>query len=94
MTVNQPYLPAERCSREVMALDAGKDLQAHFTALARLVEEQPDDPLILWMAAVQISRMRPGYHTPNLMTTRPLSTLRDFTVPRRRACLGSFGLRR
>lgn len=42
-----------RAARLILSLDGRREVGRNFAALRGLVEERPDDPLLLWMAGVQ-----------------------------------------
>ena len=41
------------CAGQIAALDAGQNVNTHFVALRTLVQENPNDPIPLWLLAVQ-----------------------------------------
>ncbi len=48
-----PGSPEGRCTAAILALDSGRDLEANFKTLLELVKANAQDPLIVWMLAVQ-----------------------------------------
>lgn len=53
IAASAPQTPEGRCAAIMANIDSKSDVQAQFLALERLVEENPTDALIVWMAAVQ-----------------------------------------
>ncbi len=53
-----PQTAQGRCAAHVLAIDRGQEVETEFAALRRVAYERPEDPLLLWMLAVECRHLK------------------------------------